>query len=254
MTGAMAVRRHSLECTGLNIIDVLIPIEVHRKSRDFVNIIRTSKMPENDTLSTTGAVRYAEVARAVADAARLMTRLDDVRALVSLALQRRRCSYQELMAERAKGPSAGSRFLGIVLGEVSDGARSNAEIDLHKLIDRSGLEKPVYNARLYTEDGVFIAEADTWWQRAGVAGEVDSWKYHFEKADYEATQKRHNHMESFGINVQHWMPRSIWNDPKAVLDDLGRAIAAGHQRPPLRLTTKIDGEIVPMPDDGTGRT
>lgn len=247
LTGDIAARWHGLERRDMKAIDVLVPASERRQSRSFVRITRTRRMPQD--LEVKGAVRVVPAARAVADAARAATRLDDARAIVSSGLQRNRCSFQELMTELEEGPSAGSKFLGIALTEVSNGARSNAEIDLHKLIDRSELEKPLYNASIYTEDHVFIAQADTWWQRAGVAGEVDSWKYHFKKAaDYAATQKRHNRMESYGINVQHWLPHVIWNDSETVLEDLGRAIEAGCRRPPLRLITVVGGEIVPMPE------
>lgn len=247
LTGVIATRRHGLEHRDMSVIDVLIPADERRQSRGFVRVTRTMRMPKG--LDVKGAVRVVPAARAVADAARMMNRLDEVRALVSSALQRSRCSFQELVTELNEGPSAGSRLLSVALTEVSDGARSNAEIDLRKLIDHSELEKPLYNASIYTKNGVFIAVADTWWQRAGVAGEVDSWKYHFKKAaDYEATQKRHNRMESYGISVQHWLPHVIWNDAEAVLEDLGRALMAGYRRPPLELVTVVEGEIVPMPE------
>lgn len=245
LTGAIAARRHGVECPGLKAIDVLVPADSRRQNRGFVRVFRTTRMPEN--LQQTGTIKFVPSVRAVADAARLMTRLEDVRAVVSSALQRGTCSFQELARELKDGPSAGSRFLTLTLAEVSDGARSNAEIGLHKLIDRSDLEKPLYNARLYTEDHVFIAEADTWWQRAGIIGEVDSRQYHFKAADYAATQKRHNRIEGYGISVQHWLPSVIRESPGAVLNDLERAIEAGYQRPPLRLITMVNGEVVPMP-------
>jgi len=247
ITGAMAVRRHHVECPGLNVIDVLVPAREHRQSTEFVRVMRTTQMPGNSY--KTGAVRFAPPARAVADAARLMKRFDDVRTVVSSALQRGRCLFEELARELDDGPSAGSRYLGMALAEVSDGARSNAEIRLHKLIDRSELEKPLYNASLYTRDGIFIAKADAWWQRAGVAGEVDSRQYHFTAADYRDTQARHNRMERFGVNVQHWLPSVISDEPGVVLCDLSGALESGYQRPVLPLVTKIDGRTLPLPED-----
>ena len=94
---------------------------------------------------------------------------------------------------------------------------------------------------MYTPDGDFIAKPDAWWQRAGVAGEVDSREYHMEAADYRATQMRHNRMESYGINVQHWLPSVIETESRTVLADLRRAIAAGHARPLLPVVTMVDG-------------
>jgi hypothetical protein len=249
LTGAMAVRRHRVECAGLNIVDVLIPAREHRQSTDFVHILRTTKMP--DDVYRTGAVRFAPPPRAVADAARMMKRFDDVRAVVSSALQRSRCTFQSLAEELEHGPSAGSRHLSMALTEVSDGARSNAEITLHKLIDSSDLEKPLYNAEIWTRDGTFIAKADAWWQRAGVAGEVDSRQYHFKASDYRDTQLRHNRMERYGVLVQHWLPSVIHGESRRVLDDLDGALAAGYGRPPLPFITKVNGVVVPIPEDCT---
>jgi hypothetical protein len=155
-------------------------------------------------------------------------------------LQRRRCTLPMLIDELNEGPSGGSRSLRMALAEVSDGVRSKAEADLRNLIDRSDLEKPLYNARLYTQDGIFIAKPDAWWQRAGVAGEVDSREYHIEAADYRATVMRHNQMERYGINVQHWLPSVIANEPRTVLSDLRMAIDSGCRRPPLPIVTMID--------------
>ena len=239
ITGAVAVRRHHLTCAGLNLIDVLIPADEQRASTGFVRIQRTTRMP--DKVHETGAIRFAPPHRAVADAARKMTSFGDVQAVVCAALQRKRCALPLLIEELNEGPSAGSRSLRRALAEVSDGVRSTAEADLKKLIDRSDLEKPLYNARLYTPDGDFIAKPDAWWQRAGVAGEVDSREYHMEAADYRATQMRHNRMESYGINVQHWLPSVIATESRTVLADLRRAIAAGHARALLPIVTTVDG-------------
>ena len=62
-----------------------------------------------------------------------------------------------------------------------------------------------------------------------------------EAADYRATQMRHNRMESYGINVQHWLPSVIATESRTVLSDLRRAIAAGHARPLLPVVTMVDG-------------
>jgi hypothetical protein len=196
-------------------------------------------MPEG--VYKAGPIRFAAPHRAVADAARTMTRFSDVQAVVCAALQRKGCALPLLIEELNEGPSAGSRSLRRALAEVSDGVRSTAEAGLKKLIDRSDLEKPLYNARLYTPAGDFIAKPDAWWQRAGVAGEVDSREYHMEAADYRATQMRHNRMESYGINVQHWLPSAIATESRTVLADLRRAIAAGHARPLLPIVTMVDG-------------
>jgi hypothetical protein len=231
ITGPVAVRRHNLRCAGLSLLDVLIPADAHRRSSGFVQIQRTTRMPQ--TLYTSGPLRSTGPVRAVADAARGMARFSDVQALVCEAVQRGRCSLEDLVAELNDGPSAGTRWYRMALAEVSDGIRSVAEAQLKQLIDRSDLDRPQYNADLYTLDGVFLGRPDAWFGRAGVAGEVDSREYHLAAGDYAQTTERHNRMEAAGINVLHWLPSTIKAEPRRVIADLKAAIAAGNKRPPL---------------------
>jgi len=221
ITGPVAVRRHNVRCAGLNVLDVLVPAETRRKSIGYVQIQRTTRMPAN--LYTTGPIRFTSLARAVADAARGITRFSDVQALVCEAVQRGHCTLEELVTELNEGPTAGRRWYRMALAEVSDGIRSAAEAQLKRLIDRSDLEKPMYNADLYTLDGIFLGRPDAWFGRAGVAGEVDSREYHIRARDYAETTMRHNRMEAAGIKA----------DPGEVIADLRNAIAAGIKCPPL---------------------
>jgi hypothetical protein len=231
ITGAAAVRRHNLRCAGLNEVDVLVPVAMRRQSTEFVRIIHTSRMPRSRC--STDGIRFALLDRAVADAARGMTRLSDVRAVVAEAIQRGRCDLASLITELNEGPTAGSRFYRVALAEISEGIRSAAEADMKHLIDKSDLEKPMYNAELYAVDGTFLGIADAWWQRAGVAAEVDSRQYHLSPDDYERTVMRHNRLEAHGINLLHFLPSTLRRKSPAVVADLRGAIESGTNQPPL---------------------
>jgi hypothetical protein len=231
ITGPVAVRRHNLRCAGLNILDLLVPADSRRKSTGYVQIQRTIRMPAD--LYTTGPIRFTSPARAVADAARAMNRFSDVQALVCDAVQRGRCTLEELVGELNEGPKLGRRWYRMALAEVGEGIRSAAEGDLKRLIDRSDLDKPVYNADLYTLDGIFLGRPDAWFGRAGVAGEVDSREYHISARDYAETTMRHNRMEAAGIHMLHWLPSTIKSKPGRIIADLRDAIAAGNERPEL---------------------
>src|SRR5579875_866485 len=235
ITGATAIRRYNLRCAGLNEIDVLVPPDVRVKSTEFVRIIRTTRMPEK--FYAIDEIRCAPLERAIADAARGMKRLSDVRAVVAEAVQRGRCDVASLVRELSEGPSVGSRFYRIALAEISDGIRSAAEADLKNLIDRSGLEKPMYNPELYAADGTFLGIPDAWWQRAGVAAEVDSREYHMSPEDQERTRRRHNHMAAHGIIVLHFSPSALKRNPATVLADLRGAVESGNRKPPLPVKT-----------------
>jgi hypothetical protein len=92
-----------------------------------------------------------------------MTSAADVRTVVFGALQQGACSIPELMTELIEGPAARRRLFRGVLAEAADGVRSAAEHDFQRLLSRAMVPRPVFNARLYTLDGEFIAMVDGWW-------------------------------------------------------------------------------------------
>jgi len=231
MTGTAAVRRHHLRAPGADLVDVLIPWSQKRQSTAGVRVHRTRRMPPR--WYVTGKIRFAEAPRAVADAARSMTRFDDVRAVVCEAVQRRACFVDGLVAELEAGPSAGSSLLRAALAEVADGVRSVAEADFRVLILRSDLPRPVFNARLIDVDGTLIAITDAWWQEAGVAAEIDSRAYHLAAADQDRTTGRHDKLTAHGILALHFSPRRVKDDPAGILREIRQAIGKGLERPPL---------------------
>jgi hypothetical protein len=198
------MRRHRLRPAGPDLVDVLIPWQRRRQSTAFVRVHRTRRMPAR--LYVTGGIRFARAPRAVADAARSLTRFDDVRHVVCEAVQRRACTVAELTEELEVGPPRSSALFREALAEVGDGVRSVAEADFRLLILRSGLPRPVFNAQLFDADGIFIATVDAWWQEAGVAAEIDSRAYHLAAADQDRTTERHDRLAARGILTLHSRP------------------------------------------------
>ena len=244
LTGAWAVRRYHLECAGLNEIHVLVPQKVRVKSFSYVQVQRTSRMPA-DVRSIKG-IKFAPLVRAVGDAARMMLRRDDVQSLVCAAVQKGRCSLDDLIVELKEGPTVGSALLRAALAELTAGIRSEAERDLKVRIDHSDLEQPMYNARLYLLDGTFLGMVDTWWQRASVAGEVDSLQYHMTARDYQETVDRHNRITGAGVRLLHFLPMDIKQKWPKIRADVRDAIASGKRNPPL--------QIIAVPHDVTDVT
>ena len=237
ITGPAAMRRHRLRPAGPDVVDVLIPSQRTRQSTGFVRVHRTQRMPER--LYVTGQIRFAGPPRAVADAARSLTRFDDVRQVVCEAVQRRACTVAELTKELQAGPMPGSALFREALAEVGDGVRSVAEADFRKLIMRSGLPAPVFNARLFDADGVFIAMVDAWWQEAGVAAEIDSRAYHLAAGDQDRTTERHDRLAAHGIITLHFAPKRLTTDAQGVISELYSAIEQGRNRPPLPITALL---------------
>jgi hypothetical protein len=234
ITGSAAVRRHRLSSPGPDLVDVLIPWNRKRQSAGFVRVHRTRRIPERRFV--TGQIRFTKPPRAVADAARSLTRFDDVRHVVCAAVQNGLCTVAELTEELQAGPAGGATLFREALAEIGDGVRSVAEGDLRILILDSDLPKPMFNAQLYDADGIFIATVDDWWAEAGVAGEVDSRAYHLSAADQDRTTERHDRLIAHGIFPLHFSPRRIKTDPAGIIRDLRSAIEVGQRRPPLPIT------------------
>jgi hypothetical protein len=235
ITGVAALRLHGVRYQDPAVIDVLVPDSVQHVSTGFVRILRSRRMPGKFRVKE--GIRFAYLPRAVGDAARALRGFRQVQALVCAVLQQTSCTVELLAAELNDGPSAGSKVFRAALYEVSDGVRSAAEGDLKRLIDRSDIEKPLYNPKLYLPDGTFLCCPDLWWERYGVAGEVDSLAYHFTAKDYEDTTMRHNRIERTGIHLLHWLPRTIQSDGQTVLTDIRSALADAANRTPPKIIT-----------------
>jgi very-short-patch-repair endonuclease len=231
LTGPAALLGLGIIAAEPAIFDVLTPMRRRRESLAFVAIHRTTRMPR--TIVRKGGRLYAPPERALADAARSLTDLREARALIAGAIQRGHCALESLGQELAEGPRRHSALLRQVLAEAADGIRSPAEGDLRDLIERSDLPSPMFNARLFTPEGTFIACPDAWWPDAGVAVEVDSREWHLRPADWERTMQRHTRMGRHGIVVLHFSPGQIRRDRATVVSAIGDALRAGRAKPRL---------------------
>ena len=223
ITGGAALRRHGIRFRQLAEVDVLVPATRQPQSMGFVRIQRSVRIPEQVCIS--GEIRFVMAARAVADAARRLRELRDVRAVVADSVQRNWCRVSELQRELSMGPIAGSAMLRRVLGEVAEGIRSVAEGDLRDLIKQSRLPMPVFNARLYVAN-VLLAVADAWWPEAGVAAEVDSREWHLSPEDWERTLQRHARLSAQGILVLHFTPKQLRTERAQVIATIRAALEA----------------------------
>jgi hypothetical protein len=235
ITGPAALFCHGVRVAYTEIVDVLVPTPTQRCDQSFVRLHRTGRMPE--LMQARGEIRYAPVARAVADTARAMGGIGDVRAVVADAVQRGRCPLEMLVAEARGGPTRGSALLRQALAEVAIGVRSSTEGDFRDLIKRAGLPVPMFNPHLYVGTR-FIARPDCWWPDAGVAAEVDSREWHLSPRDWERTLARHALMSAYGIIVLHFTPQAIRTQHAVVAENLRSALEAGRNRPALPVAAR----------------
>lgn len=233
ITGPEAMRLHHLHPGGPETVDVLVPAAVKSQNAGFVRVHWTTRMPGG--ICRTGSIRFAGPARATADAARGFRKLDDVRDAVAQVVQQRKCSVADLITELRDGPKAGSLLLCAALTELGDGIRSASEAGFRALLAGSAIPQPMFNAKLYTREGVFLAMVDAWWRDAGVAAEVDSRAHHTSVAEQEQDARRHDRLIAKGVLLLHFRPRRIKTDGQGVVTDVASAVVQGRGRPRLAI-------------------
>jgi hypothetical protein len=234
ITGTAALRHHRVRAPDSPFITVLIPADRKIQNVGFVRVWRTARMPPR--IMDDHGVRIVFPARAIADTARDLTSLPDVRAVVASAVQGRRCSVSLLAEELLQVPRRNSALLRQAVAEVCEGVRSVAEAEFRDLIRRAALPMPMFNPSVFL-GRTFIAKPDAWWPEAGVAAEVDSREWHLRPEDWERTMRRHDAMTEHGILLLHFTPSMIRTDQAAVAAKIRNALKAGLARAPLDLRT-----------------
>jgi hypothetical protein len=230
LTGPAALRNYRIRTADIRVIDVLVPAQRQVTSAGFVAIHRTRRMPQTVTVDL--ALRFAPVDRAVADTVRTLDGLAEARAVVAGAVQQRHCTIEQLAAELRAGPIRDSRRLRAVLAEVIAGIRSPAEADFRTLIIRSGLPRPLFNARLFLGE-TFLAQPDAWWPAYGLAVEVDSREWHLLPEHWEQTMARHRRMSAAGITVMHVSPRQVRDQEAELIGQIDMAMRSGRPLPAI---------------------
>jgi hypothetical protein len=234
LTGIAALRHHGVRVPGSLFCTVLVPAEHHRQGHGYVRVWPTTRMPE--FVFTDGAIRFAEAARAVADAGRELGSFREVRAVAADAVQRRRCRIDQLAEELRHAPVRQSAWLRRTLAEVADGVRSAAEGDLRSLIRAAGLPPPMFNARLFIGPDL-LAVPDAWWPDAGVAAEVESREWHLSPEDWNRTMSRSRRMGAKGILLVQVSPHQLRTEAERIVADIRDALESGWARPPLAIRT-----------------
>ena len=169
-----------------------------------VRVRRTSRLPRAEPRL---GPPLAPPARAVADAAREMVRLSDVRALVAEAVWRDMASVDDLSAELAAGRRNGSRLLRLAVDDVGRGARSAPEAEAASLLRAAGLGGFEQNVPLTAAGKRYVA--DFLWRAPRAVLEIDSEEHHFSPAEWRATMGRHAAFETAGFSVIHQPPAAL---------------------------------------------
>jgi hypothetical protein len=242
ITGAEACRRHGLrrgparlqdERDAIDEVHLLVPDRRQLRSVDYVYVERTKSLPEPVIRS---GVPLAPLSRACIDAVRRLRDEGQIAELLSDAVQRRLCTVAELSRELEASSRRHTALPRRVLRSVADGVQSAAELAAKRMWGSTGLPSPMWNAEIYTEDGVFLGKADCWLDDVAMVWEIESSEWHMSPEDHDRTVERAARFTAAGAVYTATKPRRIRTDRMGVVHTLRAtyAQAAARPRPPLR--------------------
>ncbi|MFD6887804.1 hypothetical protein [Streptomyces sp. NPDC059957] len=244
LTGGAALALLGIREAPSTPADVLIRAPRRLAGSPDVRPYPTTRWPRTITVSGIPSTRPV---RAAADfAARTEEPADRIRSVLAQVVQSGWCHPQDLHAELRAARLLTRPAIRAAAAELLAGVRSVAEAQARDTLAATDLPTPLWNARLHTPDGTFLASPDAYWPDEGVALEIDSAEYHYTRDSWHATLRRRLRLESHGILVVSATPSMIRDTPAEVIAALRTlltltttrptpptALARGHQQLPL---------------------
>jgi hypothetical protein len=227
VSGLEACRWHGLRnLPKTDDVHLLLPEDRRLQSAGYVIVERTKRFP---TPVVRDKVPLAPVARSVLDACRRLICHNPVRALITEAVQRGLVLPHQLIHELETGSQRGTAIPRAALRDVTRGARSVAEIDAMRVWERSGLPSPLWNVPVHDASGTYVGTPDAWFADVRLAWEIDSYEFHFARADYADTINRNTRYAAAGIAVVQTLPTRLRTNPRAVATELTAAYRAAEE-------------------------
>jgi len=201
-------------------VHVTVPHGLHLRSVGFVVVHQSNRMPEGERV---GRIRCTSAARTVVDIAVVTGGRDDVRAMVSDAVQRRIVTVAQLLDAAKSCPRRGSGLLRDALEAVVAGTRSAGEALFRDLLRHAGVPEPDWNAAVHAGNSRYLVDA--LWRSAGLAVEIDGARWHLNAAAWERDLRRANALQAAGLRLLRFSPRQLMYEPEAVILAVRAALA-----------------------------
>ncbi|NXY99405.1 hypothetical protein HYE82_34545, partial [Streptomyces sp. BR123] len=230
LTGGAALALLGIRDAPCTPADVLVRAPRRPAGTAEVRPVPTARWPQTITVAGVPSTRPV---RAAADFASRTTDPDRIRAILAHVVQSGWCHPQDLYAELRTARLLRRPAIRAAAAELLAGVRSPAEARAREALAATGpdLPAPLWNARLYTPDGAFLASPDAYWPDEGVALEIDSAEYHYTRGAWQATLRRRLRLEAHGILVISATPSMIRETPHEVTRALRTLLTLASTRP-----------------------
>lgn len=221
VTGLAALALYGFATAGdlgaLHRIDVLVPRTRRLRSTRFVEVLRTSSLP--DAVRVAG-VPVAPVERALVDAVAGTAGAEEVRRLLTEAVRGGHSEPAAVVSELSAAKLLGRpAVVGAVDALLAEG-RAAAEARLYSMVREHGLPEPLWNVELRLPGGPRLGGVDAYWPDQSVAVELDTRAPRYgpspdrrrrsgEDPQWSAYAARREHLERLGITVVHLTPRKL---------------------------------------------
>lgn len=213
-SGLAAAWWHGLTKFSPEVVEVTVPRTSHHPHRDGVRM-RRRDLARADVVER-NALRVTELALTVVEAA---VRLRGGAMLMDSALQRRtelRDLWRAHLRNKGRHGSPAARRL---LQAAADGARSEAERLLVKLLREAGITGWRTN---YPIGGYKV---DVGFPKQKVAIEADGWAFHSDAEVFVGDRQRQNHIALLGWKVLRFTWLDLTQYPQRVIAEIRRAIS-----------------------------
>ncbi|RSS85191.1 hypothetical protein EF903_21960 [Streptomyces sp. WAC05292] len=228
LTGAAALSLLGIPEAPRTPADVLVRSPRRPAGTPEVRTLATARWPQTITVAGVPSTRPV---RAAADYAAHATDPQQLRAVLARVVQSGWCHPQDLHAELRTARLLGRPEIRAAAAELLAGVRSPAEAQARDALTAAGLPPPLWNARLYTADGAFLAAPDAYWPDEGVALEIDSAEYHYTRDAWQATLRRRLRLEAHGILVVSATPSMVRDTPTQVTSAIRTLLTLATPRP-----------------------
>jgi very-short-patch-repair endonuclease len=214
VSGLSAAWWHNLVAALPEIVDVTVPRNSHGRARPGSRV-RRRELADVDVIESR-RLRTTALALTVLEAA--VTR--GGAAVMDSALQRR-ITLGELQRAHVRNRGRfGARAAQRLLAAAADGARSEAERRLIRLLREAHISGWQAN---YPVGGYFV---DVAFPSPKVAIEIDGWAYHSDQSTFQNDRKRQNRIALLGWQVLRFTWLDLAEHPRRVLLQIRRAISA----------------------------
>jgi hypothetical protein len=233
ITGVDALNAQGLRFPCRGPVHALVPPERRLAPPGFLLVERTAKPPQPRPV---GGIPFSPPERAVLDAARREQAPDRLQKLLTLPLYEGLCSPGQLRTELDAGNQRGSAAVRELLRHLERTQGTYVFGLVRRLLRRSPLPAPRWNATVCDLRGRPLDVVDAWWDEVGMG-----WQVLPSGAGCRTRDLAHLSLTAAGVVLVRSDPELLRTNGDTILRELATAFRAAATRPRPRVQCAVTG-------------